>query len=478
MREILQGCAVSVAITADVWTSMATDSYLTVTAHYLNEQWEIKNIVSGTLPLLDSHTASNLATWIKEMVEDIGEKIVAFVHDNCKNIDNAGKILESEHGWFSLGCAGHTLQLCVNSGLETTAIKNAVSAGRCLTTHFRKSEPALRALRSRQKDMRVESHNLIPDISTRWNSTYYMIDRLVEQRWPLTAVLSDHTVTKSSDRYLDLRSEQWEFLATIKELLHPLQVATTYLSAEYNISVSALYPVLHGLLRSLEPSDDDQPSIRTCKLTISGEIKRRWNLQSLTSNGSSDMFKEVPLMACIVDPRFKKCKFLAAEKHIEIKAALTALVREVKEKHDKQKDDNQVENTNSRPSGEASEPSGSGCQMSQGIATKPSGLAILLGDEYTNNEDTESDQVLNEVESYLQGKPLDREESPLQWWKENSCRFPLISQVAKRYLTVPATSTPAERVFSTAGLTVTRLRASLTPEHVNMLVFLNKNAFY
>ena len=187
--------------------------------------------------------------------------------------------------------------------------------------------------------------------------------------------------------------------------MHPLQVATTYLSAECNASVSALYLVLHGLLRSLEPSDDDQPSIRTCKLMISGEIKRRWNLQSLTSNGSSDMLKEVPLMACIVDPRFKKCKFLAAEKHIEIKAALTALVREVKEKHDKQKDHNQVDNTNSRPSREASEPSGSGCQMSRGIATKPSGLAILLGDEYTNSEDTELDPVLNEVESYLQGKP-------------------------------------------------------------------------
>ena len=184
MRGILQDCASFVAITADIWTSVATDSNLTVTAHYLNEGWEMKSIVSGTLPLLESHTANNLATWIKEMVEDTGihtEKVVAFIHDNCRNIDNAGKALESEYGWYSQACAGHTLQLCVNAGLETPPIKHAVAAGRCLTTHFRKSEPALRALRSCQKDMIVEPHNLIQDINTRWNSMYYMIERLVEQ---------------------------------------------------------------------------------------------------------------------------------------------------------------------------------------------------------------------------------------------------------------------------------------------------------
>ena len=90
--------------------------------------------------------------------------------------------------------------------------------------------------------------------------------------------------------------------------------------------MSALYPVLHGLLKSLRCNDDDLPTIRTCKATIEHEIKQKWKLESLTSIAIGDIYKAAPLIACIVDPRFKECKFLGPEKHIQVKGALTGLV--------------------------------------------------------------------------------------------------------------------------------------------------------
>lgn len=439
------------SITGDIWTSIATHAYLTVTVHYLDSEWELKSISLGAIPLDDTHTGENIQVWIKDLLLEFGashEKITSFVHDNGSNIDLAGRMLEEEKGWVTLGCAGHTLQLCVNSGLKINRqIDKAIAAARKIVTHFRKSEPAMRALRIRQSDMRAPSHCLIQDVATRWNSTFFMIERLLEQRWPITAVLSDPTVTKNRDRYLDLKSDQWDLLQALKVVLHPLQVATTYLSAEYNTSISALLPVLFGSIKSLELSDDDLPSIRQAKAEISSQIQSRWQLNEITI--SNNFY----LLSSYLDPRFKDCKFLTIQQKMEMKLLIINLLAEIKE----------------NSSVEVIETSAPELQQSA------TALDLLLGSENGSTHADEEDPIMQEVDQYLKEPNAPRESSPLLWWKANQQHFPLTTKLAKKYLGIPATSTPSERVFSTAGLTVTRLRSCLTPDHVNMLVFLNKN---
>lgn len=64
---------------------------------------------------------------------------------------------------------------------------------------------------------------------------------------------------------------------------------------------------------------------------------------------------------------------------------------------------------------------------------------------------------------------------PLSWWKQNEREFPLLAKVAAQTLVVQGTSVPSERIFSLCGNTVTDKRSTLTGEHVNHIVFLNKN---
>ena len=63
--------------------------------------------------------------------------------------------------------------------------------------------------------------------------------------------------------------------------------------------------------------------------------------------------------------------------------------------------------------------------------------------------------------------------NPLSWWSGNCRQFPLLSILARRILCIPATSAPTERVFSTAGLTISNSRASILPQNASNLVFLH-----
>ena len=57
-------------------------------------------------------------------------------------------------------------------------------------------------------------------------------------------------MTKSSDRYLDLKSEQWKLAEELIQVLENLSIATTFLSSEENVLMSAVHPILHGIIES------------------------------------------------------------------------------------------------------------------------------------------------------------------------------------------------------------------------------------
>jgi hypothetical protein len=59
------------------------------------------------------------------------------------------------------------------------------------------------------------------------------------------------------------------------------------------------------------------------------------------------------------------------------------------------------------------------------------------------------------------------------WW--HARRDSPLHRLAMKYLTIPATSCPSERLFSLAGYLLNQRRSRLTGEHSNMILFLNEN---
>ena len=75
------------------------------------------------------------------------------------------------------------------------------------------------------------------------------------------------------------------------------------------------------------------------------------------------------------------------------------------------------------------------------------------------------------MDEYLLDKPILCTTNPLTWWKEKQHRLPQLAKVARCLHNAPATSITSVRVFSAAGLTVTKLCIFLKSSYVDALVF-------
>ncbi|XP_046543896.1 zinc finger BED domain-containing protein 4-like [Haliotis rubra] len=76
----------------------------------------------------------------------------------------------------------------------------------------------------------------------------------------------------------------------------------------------------------------------------------------------------------------------------------------------------------------------------------------------------------------ISGQPTSEEDcNPLHFWKEQKNVFPILSEPAKKYLAIPASSAPVERLFSVAGKTFRPERCRLNSTTFQTLMMIKSN---
>ena len=269
-----------------------------------------------------------------------------------------------------------------------------------------------------------------------------MVSRIVEQQQAICAVL----VEDRMDWHRMPSENEFSTLESLVEVPKPLSVFNDALSGENHVTVSALRPLLSHLLTNLlhvEPGSNGL--INEMKDIIRRDLSPRYNAPETA---------ELLDKCSFLDPRFK------AEYLEDKEGTLEELTSEAAAVADKKKLPTREDEEETPPP-----------------PKKAKGLAAILEKLPKKNpvELTSCQQAKKEIVSYCDLPLEDTSSNPLDWWKQNSNRFPLLSVLVRKYLCICGTSVPSECVFSSGGYIVDPHRAQLLPSNVNMLIFLSKN---
>ena len=169
------------SFTTDAWSAAAGNaSLLSLTAHWLTDNFFKKSAVLHVQPLEDSHTGVYLAEVYKKMFDNwkiSANQVHLVLRDKAANMVKAMQ----EASLPSFGCFAHSLQLVVEDGvLSQRAVIDVLATCRKIVGHFKHSTIAYSRLCSIQQCLDIPQHHLQQDIQTRWNSSLYMVQSVIE----------------------------------------------------------------------------------------------------------------------------------------------------------------------------------------------------------------------------------------------------------------------------------------------------------
>ena len=88
-------------------------------------------------------------------------------------------------------------------------------------------------------------------------------------------------------------------------------------------------------------------------------------------------------------------------------------------------------------------------------------------------ERIESHVLPSELRRFLEEPVVARSVNPLEYWEAVKSTYRTLYPIAIKYLSIPATTVPCERLFSKASLIDTKRRNRLLPIRVSQLLFLS-----
>ncbi|XP_075783972.1 zinc finger BED domain-containing protein 4 [Pelodiscus sinensis] len=436
--------------TSGIWMSNQTREYLTLTAHWVSfessfrpqcEDYHCSALLNVSQIDCDYNGISiqkQLEYWWEAWITSIGLQIGITVTDN----QSIGKTL-NESDYSSVQCFGHTVNLIVNEAIKSQRmVQNLLSIARKICERVHRSAKAKEKLAELQKEYELPQHQLIQDVPSKWNTSFHMLERLIEQKRAI-----DEMSIECSFREL-ISCDQWEVMQSVCHALKPFEVASREMSTHMS-TLSQVIPVIHILNRKIDMLFEETVGIDTMLKSLK---------EAMVSRLSSTLHDPRYIFATLLDPRYKTSLFTEEE----AEQYKLDLIREL-----------EILSSTSD-----NKPVSNGCDIGSPSTNsyREDNLCSLMADMKKSKDLKEKAKLPEEmVLSYLEEEVLEHKCDPLTYWNFKKSSWPVLSKLAVRFLGCPPSIVSSERLFNTSNENSSFSQSRLMIEHFEKLIFLKVN---
>jgi len=302
---------------------------------------------------------------------------------------------------------------------------------------------------NKQKELNNDKSalHLVQEVSTRWNSTYLMIARIVKVSTPLNATFRDQAYKKKLEKFA-LSSDETACLKDLVDVLQIFHEATEKLSGEKFATVSMILPLFNSI-RSMLPNESN---MRGTKALFISALRKSFDHYS---SKYSIFDNQVLITAAFLDPRFKKFSRFSNEESLSYKQTAKKFIRDAANKY------KLAEQINSDP-------------ITSAASAKKAKLKIFDYEDDDELDDIDAkSRTTKEINEYLK-ENAPNVKNVLEYWVNQAKRYSVLSNIARRIFCVQATSVSAERLFSSAGYSIWDRRNSISPWKVDKMMVINQ----
>lgn len=382
------------SISIDIWASNNKKSYLGVKIHYITKNFELKSFTLDFNYFDLSHTGKNMHSRIMEILNKFAvTRIQSLTSDNASNNIKCAELLK-EHNFKNmsfLGCFAHIINLIIKSGpLKENSIIIKITD---TVNNIKNSSKITESLRTLATIHELKYHTLVSDVATRWNSTYLMINSFVQNEKILK-------LYKETDV---LSTSEWINIKKICELLKQFYDLTQIISTSSCPTIGLCYTIglkIYEIIENFEKKNGFKKIAQSMKEKCQKYF---------------EFMDDKYFVSMILDPRIKD-RSLKDENKPRIIKYFNKIY--------------QLYHSKFNPA-----------------IDKKTNNKTLFSSLLANVENN----INNEVELYLITPTTDEKSDILAYWNSNKEQYPILSKMARDYLSIPSTSVRCEEMFSDAG---------------------------